>query len=234
MKPMSGQRWTCVLTSVAVWLVIVESVTFGQDVAAPLPARSADLPRAAPGDAGFDASLLSQLEEIVAQGVADKKMPGCVVAIGRHGKVAWLEAYGNRQVRPATRPMTVNTVFDMASITKPVATGTSVMVLVEQGKLRIHERVQESFPQFASNGKHDVTILQLLTHHGGLIPDNAIADYDHGNEEAWRRILQLSTYRPQARSSSTRTSGLSCWPNWCATRVEWTFMRFLSSMCSSR
>lgn len=147
-----------------------------------------------PEAVGMRSERLSHIDPIVEAGLDEKKMPGCVIAIGRHGKIALLRAYGDKRVEPQVEPMTVDTVFDMASITKPVATATSTMVLVEQGKVRIRNRVSEYIPEFGVNGKEKVTIFQLLTHQGGLIPDNAIDDYNHGLEEAFNRINNLETY----------------------------------------
>ena len=155
---------------------------------------SPKLPVVEPADVNMRADVLANVDRIVEQGISDQRMPGCVVAIGRHGKMAFLKAYGNRQVEPKRVPMTVDTVFDMASITKPIATATSVMILVEQGKLRIRNWASEYVPEFAANGKKSISIRQLLTHQGGLIPDNSINDYDHGYEEAIKRICDLETY----------------------------------------
>lgn len=152
------------------------------------------LPHGAPAEVGLRAERLAWIDQVVQEGLDNQRMPGCVIAVGRHGKLVFLKAYGNRQTVPEPLPMTVDTVFDMASITKPVATATSVMMLVEQGKLRLRDRVSDYFADFAENGKQDITLTQLLIHQGGLIPDNAIGDYDHGTEEAWRRILALPTH----------------------------------------
>ena len=73
--------------------------------------------------------------------------------------------------------MTLDTVFDMASLTKPIATATSVMMLVERGELRLRDKVADFFPEFAANGKGEITIEQLLVHSAGLIPDKSVDDY---------------------------------------------------------
>ncbi len=118
-------------------------------------------------------------------------MPGCVVAIGRHGKIAFFKAYGKRQLEPSPKDMTTDTLFDMASVTKPVATATSIALLVERGKLSYDDPVAKYLPDFAAKGKDKVTIRQLLLHQGGLIADNAISDYDDGPARAWKRIFAL-------------------------------------------
>jgi CubicO group peptidase (beta-lactamase class C family) len=156
----------------------------------------AGLPHAEPVAVGMDAAHLSRIDAIVAEGLAEKRMPGCVVCIGRQGKVVLLKAYGNKQVQPDERPMTTDTVFDMASITKPVATATSIMLLVERGQLNLGQRVSSLIPDFAANDKGQITIFDLLTHQSGLLPDNAVKDYESGCEEAIRKICDLKLQAP--------------------------------------
>ena len=149
---------------------------------------------ATPESVGMHSERLRQIDQIVEQGLTRKNMPGAVVLVARKGKIVFHKAYGNRQVQPSIERMTTDTVFDMASITKPVATATSVMKLMEQGKLRLHDRVAKLIPEFANNGKEDITLYQLLTHQGGLIPDNALKDYFDGPQRAFERISALKTY----------------------------------------
>jgi uncharacterized protein YbbC (DUF1343 family)/CubicO group peptidase (beta-lactamase class C family) len=159
-------------------------------------ANAAGLPHASPESVGMSGEALARIDAIVADGIAEKRMPGCVVAIGRRGKIVLLKAYGNKQVEPAERPMTTDTVFDMASITKPVATATSIMLLVERGQLKLGQRVASIFPEFAANGKDEITIFDLLTHQSGLLPDNAVRDYEAGREAALRNICALKLQAP--------------------------------------
>ncbi|MBN1912073.1 MAG: DUF1343 domain-containing protein [Pirellulales bacterium] len=152
---------------------------------------SGRLVRARPEQVGMDSGKLAEIDAAVADGIRTKKMPGCVVAVGHGGKLVWLKAYGHRQLKPKTTPMAVNTVFDLASVTKPVATATSVMVLVERGKIELDQPVAKYLPEFGQNGKEGITVRHLLTHQGGLIPDNSVADYRDGPEKAWQRIWAL-------------------------------------------
>ena len=152
------------------------------------------LESATPESVGMRSDRLQQIDRIVQQGLFRENMPGAVVLVARKGKIIFHKAYGNRQVKPSIEPMTTDTVFDMASITKPVATATCVMKLMEQGKLQLHDRVSKYVPEFAANGKGDITLHQLLTHQGGLIPDNALKDYVDGPEKAFERINALATY----------------------------------------
>lgn len=164
------------------------------------------LPLVAAAEAGFDDAGLKAIDEIVAQGIADKKMPGCVVAFGTSKQLAWLKAYGNKRVEFEGEPavaMTTDTVFDLASLTKPIATGTSVMLLAQDGKLKFDEPVATYLPAFAKTGsdeadaaKQKVTVRHLLIHTSGLIADNAIGDYEQGVAEAEKRLLALKLRTP--------------------------------------
>ncbi len=88
--------------------------------------------------------------------------------VGHDGAVVYRKAYGSRALEPQREPMTLDTVFDLASLTKVVATTTAVMQLVEQGKVRMNDTVAKYLPEFAQNGKEDITVRQLLTHYSGL------------------------------------------------------------------
>ncbi|MGC1272085.1 MAG: serine hydrolase domain-containing protein [Planctomycetaceae bacterium] len=149
-------------------------------------------PQVDPEKLGFDPVWFAAIDGLVEKGIADGEMPGAVVCIGRSDGIAFLKAYGQRQVEPAPEPMTTDTVFDMASITKPVATATAVMRLVEDGKLSPDDLVSKHIPEFGTNGKEGVTVAQLLLHSSGLIPDNSLKDYEDGPETAWERIFALS------------------------------------------
>lgn len=152
------------------------------------PPKPASVP---PGDVGLSSEKLSAIDDEVAQAIADEKLPGCVVCIGRRGKIALLKAYGNKRLEPETAPMTTDTLFDLASLTKPIATATSAMLLIEQGKLKLGEPVATYLPEFAQNGKETVTVEQLFIHTSGLIPDNALADYNDDRAKAIERICAL-------------------------------------------
>lgn len=133
----------------------------------------------------------SQIESIVEAGIEAGEMPGAVVVVADRNRILYQRAFGHRQIEPEAEPMTVDTVFDMASITKPVATATSVMILVQQGKIDVHEPVATYLPEFGAEGKDKITVADLLLHVGGLIPDNALRDYQQGVDTAWQRIWEL-------------------------------------------
>ena len=134
-----------------------------------------------------------QIDRIVEAGIAAKKFPGAVVIAGHNGRIIFHKAYGNRsrfpETTPAPDPMTEDTVFDLASLTKVLATAPAVMRLYEQGRFRLNDPVAEYLPAFAANGKQDITIRQLLTHYSGLPPDVSLEDPWEGKEEGLRRAF---------------------------------------------
>lgn len=141
---------------------------------------------------GQEASeTLAEIESIVRQGIDDGELPGAIVIYADNSKILYQQTFGHRQIEPSRQPMTVDTVFDMASITKPVATATSVMKLVQRGDVDVNQTVSHYLPEFASKGKDAITVRDLLLHVGGLIPDNALRDYQDGLETAWQRICDL-------------------------------------------
>lgn len=137
------------------------------------------------------ASEWEKIDASVTKALEAKRAPGAVVLVLRQGKVVFRKAYGDRQVQPEREPMTVDTVFDMASLTKPIATATAVMLLVEEGKLRLEDPVVKHLPAFGKHGKDKITVEQLLVHVSGLIADNALGDYLHGREKAFENIYDL-------------------------------------------
>jgi len=114
---------------------------------------------------------LSAVDWIVQQAIADGNIPGAVLIVGHNGAVIYRKAYGERALEPGREAMTLDTIFDLASLTKVVATTTAVMQLVELGKVRLNDPVAKYLPEFAQSGKQDITVRQLLTHYSGLAPD---------------------------------------------------------------
>ena len=147
-----------------------------------------------PAVAGMNPDRLNFIDEVIQDGIRLGKMPGAVVLIGYRGQIVYHKAFGHRQILPEEQPMQKDTVFDMASLTKPIATATSIMLLIEDGRVDPTKTVATYIPEFAANGKQDITVHQLLIHSGGLIPDNSIKDYADGPAEAFRKIHQLETY----------------------------------------
>lgn len=156
----------------------------------------AALSSAKAGDLGFRPEQLDRIAAQVERAIADGQCAGAVVAVGRRAGVGYLAAFGDRQLTPARAPMTIDTVFDLASLTKPVATATSIMLLVERGELRLGDRIAGHLPALTGAGTEAITVEQLLTHNAGYVPDNPLADFQHGPKEAWRRLLALEPQWP--------------------------------------
>jgi uncharacterized protein YbbC (DUF1343 family) len=144
----------------------------------------------------LDRARLNRIDAAVEATIRRNGCPGAVVLVVHDDKVVFRKAYGQRAKQPKAVPMTVDTVFDMASVTKPVATATSVMILLEQGKLRPSDKVAKYWPEFAANGKEDVTIEQCLLHITGLTADNSIKDYTGSREEMLKRVAGLKLEAP--------------------------------------
>lgn len=149
------------------------------------------LPDAAPADVGLDAKQLARIDDAVKEAIEARQCPGAVVLIARQGKVAYRKAYGDRAVEPKKEEMTTDTIFDLASLTKPIATAASVMHLVQKGKLRVDDPVKKHLPAFDKNGKDKVTIEHLLLHTSGLPAGNPVSAYEGGKKKAIEAICEL-------------------------------------------
>src|SRR5438132_4997958 len=95
--------------------------------------------------------------QVVTAAIANHQLPGAVVLVGRGDAVVYSQAFGNRAFDPALEPMTDDTIFDIASLTKVVATTTSIMKLIEEGKIRLNDPVVQFIPEFSHHGKSAIT-----------------------------------------------------------------------------
>jgi uncharacterized protein YbbC (DUF1343 family)/CubicO group peptidase (beta-lactamase class C family) len=127
------------------------------------------------------------IASLVNEAIGRHELPGAVVLVGRGDRLLYHAAFGNRALLPSIEPMTEDTIFDIASLTKVVATTTSVMQLVERGRIRLNDPVALFIPEFGRHGKDRVTIRHLLTHTSGLRPDLDLAVEFEGADEAIRR-----------------------------------------------
>jgi uncharacterized protein YbbC (DUF1343 family)/CubicO group peptidase (beta-lactamase class C family) len=140
------------------------------------------------------------IDAIMNTAVASGNIPGGVVLVGHNGKVVYRKAFGLRSLQPTREPMTVDTIFDLASLTKCVATATSMMKLIEQGTVRLNDPVALYLPDFAQNGKQDITIRELLTHFSGLPPDLDLKLTWQGRGAAFNMAMQQKpAYPPGSR-----------------------------------
>lgn len=140
---------------------------------------------------GSGAAVDAQIGEAVRSGL----IPGAVIVIGHNGAVVYRKAYGERALIPKREPMTVDTIFDAASLTKVIATTSSIMKLFEQGKIRIDDPVTRYLPEF-QGGHSDITIRDLMTHFSGLRPDLDLKPVWSGYETGIERALHDPPTRP--------------------------------------
>ncbi|HEY4485088.1 MAG TPA: serine hydrolase domain-containing protein, partial [Nitrospiria bacterium] len=145
--------------------------------------------------------LQAALQSAVKRGV----FAGAVLLVSRRGTVLFHEAAGYASLAPRKVRMTRSTVFDLASLTKPVATTTSVMRLVDRGVLSIDEPVRRRVPEFAGEGKEAVTIRNLLNHSSGLRAWEPFYKEGGGSPAARRRILARVFSNPLVYPTGTKS-----------------------------
>ncbi len=131
-------------------------------------------------------SRLGVIDGIVLEAIRDEQIPGAVVLVGHDGQVVYRKAFGERSLEPRREAMTVDTIFDLASLTKVIATTTAVMQLVEKGRIRLNDPVAKYIPEFGENGKEEITIRELLTHFSGLPEGLDLTQPWEGRETALR------------------------------------------------
>lgn len=154
------------------------------------------LPVAVPNTVGMNAAKLNQIDALVEKDIADKKLPGAVVIIGHKGKIVFRKAFGNRALVPTVEKMTVDTIFDVASLTKPIATATSIMILVERGQIRLSDTIGKFIPEIGDENAKKVTIQQLLTHVSGYAPDFDLREKWTGHEGMLEALKKEKLQRP--------------------------------------
>jgi uncharacterized protein YbbC (DUF1343 family)/CubicO group peptidase (beta-lactamase class C family) len=139
---------------------------------------------------------LEGIKEIVEESIEQKKIPGAVVLVLNQGKIVYKQAFGNKSLYPSTEPMTTDTIFDLASLTKPIATGTSIFKLVEAGKLRLSDKAKLHLPELTEPAWEAITLEHLLTHTSGLPSGNASSDYKEGITQSIKKINNLKLLAP--------------------------------------
>jgi len=139
-----------------------------------LPAVSQSLPVLSPHEAGVDTQRLQTVDKIIQSSIDNNETPGAVLVVVRDSAIIYQKAYGKKQTVPKEREMELSTVFDLASLTKPVATATALFMLVEKGDLRLSDPVSRFIPDFKpwtdpeTDRNHEITVKHLLTHTSGL------------------------------------------------------------------
>jgi CubicO group peptidase (beta-lactamase class C family) len=132
---------------------------------------------------------LAPISSIVEKTISEGKISGAVVLIGNRERVIYRQAFGYRSLEPEKIVMTTDTIFDLASLTKVIATTTSILQLVEEGKLRLDDPAARYWPAFRANGKKDITIRELLTHYSGLRPALNLKPRWTGYKTAMKKII---------------------------------------------
>jgi uncharacterized protein YbbC (DUF1343 family)/CubicO group peptidase (beta-lactamase class C family) len=156
----------------------------------------AQLRFAKPETVSVSSVALARMDAVIAEEIAKQRLPGAVVLVGRKGRVIWQKTYGSRAVEPAREAMTADTIFDVASLTKVVATATSIMILVERGKLRLNDPVSLYIPELKGEGRESITIEQLLIHRSGYAPDFDLRERWTGYDEAIKRLIKEPLRNP--------------------------------------
>ncbi|MGB8000607.1 MAG: serine hydrolase, partial [Anaerobacillus sp.] len=155
------------------------------------------LSHGSPKSAGMDATTLEEIDGVVREAIVNNITPGAVVLVAKGGKVVKESAYGDAQkydmgvLLKKPRKMKKKTMFDLASLTKVMGTTQGIMKLVSEGELSVNDRVAKYIPDFASNGKEDVTIADLLTHTSGLTPWQPTYFHAENSEEVLEYINEL-------------------------------------------
>lgn len=158
------------------------------------------LPAAAATVKNANAPNLAVLDSIVLDAIHDHQIPGAVLLVGHNGQVVYRKAFGNRALEPRREAMTADTIFDIASLTKVVATTTAVMQLVQKGEVRVNDPVAKYIPEFAANGKDDITVRNLLTHFSGLREDFDLDPPWQGRDAGLRlAFAEKPVYPPGSR-----------------------------------
>ena len=151
--------------------------------------------------AGFDPQVAPELDSIITAAIADKASPGVALAIGHNGRVGYLRGYGALDWDPSSAPVTDSSLYDLASLTKVIATTTAAMMLEESGKLDIDRTVASYLPEFNAADKAQITVRQLLTHRGGMEAFSDLWRTNHGRAE----YLRALNARPLAYQPGTKT-----------------------------
>jgi uncharacterized protein YbbC (DUF1343 family)/CubicO group peptidase (beta-lactamase class C family) len=139
---------------------------------------------------------LTAVDAVIERAIAEHHIPGAVLVVGHDGAVVYRKAYGERWLEPRRERMTVDTVFDLASLTKVVVTTVAVMQLFEQGLVRMSDPVAKYLPEFAQNGKEDITVRQLLTHFSGLPQDLDLKSAWEGKATAYQMAFAAAPVMP--------------------------------------
>jgi uncharacterized protein YbbC (DUF1343 family)/CubicO group peptidase (beta-lactamase class C family) len=144
----------------------------------------------------LQAGPLEAIPQVVEDAVRDGQTPGAVVLIGTRGQVVFRRGFGRTDHGPKSRPTSPDTLYDIASLTKVVATTPAILQLVEKGKIGLDDPAVKFWPEFRGSGKERITIRQLLTHYSGLRPGLLRKPPWSGYEEALQKVIKDKPTQP--------------------------------------
>lgn len=163
------------------------------------------LRQATPESHGMDSEKLAQVDRVINDAIAAKEIPGAVLSVVRGNDIVYLKAYGNKSVVPTVEPMTTETLFDLASVSKCVGTTLAFMQLIENGHVRLTDNVDRYIPNFKpwkdqeSGETVDITIRDLLSHSSGLTPyinaDTFVKEYGGNDPEKMEQYIATEIKR---------------------------------------
>ncbi len=165
---------------------------------AAIVARGDGLPVKAPNDVGMSAERLETIDRVVRRGLTAGGYPGAAVVVGRRGAAVWEKGFGHLGwTSDSPDVLADRSIYDLASLTKVIATTTSAMILFDQGKLDLDEKVTHYLPAFNGGAKNDITVRQLLMHRSGLPAGRELWRHAHTPEEAKQLVLDTPLeYKP--------------------------------------
>ncbi len=158
-----------------------------------------------PRNHGMDPEQLARVDEVIAAAIREGQMPGAVLSVVRANHIVYLKAYGNKSVVPQATPMTVETIFDLASLSKCVGTTLSIMQLIEDGRLCLSDPVKRFIPEFKpwtdpqTGETTEITVRDLMTHSSGLSAyydaDKLVARFGPHQPDSLMRVIATEVER---------------------------------------
>jgi CubicO group peptidase (beta-lactamase class C family) len=163
----------------------------------PAPTEGDGLPAKAPAAVGMSASRLATINRVVERGIKAGGYPGAAVVVGRKGAVVWEKGFGHLGWTADASSVTADkTIYDLASLTKVVGTTTAVMILYDEGKIHLDDKVVKYIPEFTGGGRENVTIRHLLEHRSGLPAGRDLWRLAHTPEEARAAVISTELFAP--------------------------------------
>ena len=180
------------------------TITVAAALAVPVFAQGA-LKQDYPERHGMNPEKLAQVDRVIEEAISAKEIPGAVLSVVRGNDIVYLKAYGNKSVVPTVEPMTTETLFDLASVSKCVGTTLAFMQLIENGYVRLTDNVDRYIPNFKpwkdpeSGETVDITIRDLLSHSSGLTPyinaDTFVKEYGGNDPEKMEQYIATEIKR---------------------------------------